>query len=45
MQIAYERLFARLTDIELDGGDRAYEYLDSLAFRGVTRLNLRFKAA
>jgi len=41
-QIAYERLLDRLTDIQLDGDD-AYEYVESLAFRGVGRLDLTFK--
>lgn len=43
MQIAFERLFARLAEIALDGGDDAYEYVDSLAFRGIGRLDLTFE--
>jgi cytochrome P450 len=43
-QVAFEHLFARTTDIQFDGPD-PYDHADSLAFRGLDRLDLRVVAA
>jgi cytochrome P450 len=43
-QVAFEHLLARTRDIQLDG-DNPYDYADSLAFRGLDRLDIHIVPA